>query len=223
MNARLARTIVAAAVCAAFALPARAQAPATGESTRPLPSGLELLHLTPNGQPPLAYLDVETFGQLRDEFNADTAITRVALLVSPSCPYCRRGVQAVAQALADSATTRVKIYVVWMHVTHGDREAPNSVVLAELPDARAVQFWDPYRLLSKVMIHDYPSDTAMAMADTAGAGPPVIWDFVAMWRPGVRWGDDLPIPDFAGHPIVDVVESFRWKLGELTHPAARTR
>jgi hypothetical protein len=70
--------------CAAFAAPGRAQAPAAPDSARRLPSGLELLHLTPAGQPPLAQLDPDSFDELRERFNADSGYVRVALLLSPS-------------------------------------------------------------------------------------------------------------------------------------------
>ncbi|MGH7741088.1 MAG: hypothetical protein ACRENS_03605 [Candidatus Eiseniibacteriota bacterium] len=50
----------------------------------PLPSGLELLHLVPGDQPPLATLDPDNFDQLRVQFNADSAYARVVLMMSPT-------------------------------------------------------------------------------------------------------------------------------------------
>ena len=116
---------------------------------------------------------------------------------------------------ADSASTPLRVLVLWMHVTHSDRMPPNSLVLARIPDRRAIQWWDPNRVLSKTMLHDYSPDTAMTMADTTGGTPPVIWDFVAMWRRGARWTDRLPPPDFFGHPVFEWIEPFRRRLGEL--------
>lgn len=123
---------------------------------------------------------------------------------------------------ADSSATPLKIYAVWMHVTHSDHQIPNSLVLAEMPDPRVRQYWDPYRLLSKVMVHDYPPDRTLALADTTG-GALLFWNVVAVWRPGVTWGERLPPPDFAGAPILEHVAEFRRRLGELTRltPARR--
>lgn len=123
----------------------------------------------------------------------------------------------------DSSSTPIKIYAVWMHVTHSDRQLPNSLVLAEMPDPRCRQYWDPYRLLSKVMVHDYPADRTIAMADTSGGPTPLYWNFVGIWRAGAIWTRQLPLPDFGASPIIDHVAEFRRRLGELARltPARR--
>ncbi|MGH7741089.1 MAG: hypothetical protein ACRENS_03610 [Candidatus Eiseniibacteriota bacterium] len=123
----------------------------------------------------------------------------------------------------DSSATPIRIYVVWLHVTHSDRQMPNSLVLAEMPDPRARQYWDPYRLLSKVMVHDFPPESSRAMADTSGGPVPLYWDFVGLWRPGAIWTEQLPLPDFNGRPILDHVADFRRRVGELARltPARR--
>ena len=51
---------------------------------RALPSGLELLHLVPAGQPPLDVLDFDNLDQLKDEFNAASDRVRVVLMLSPT-------------------------------------------------------------------------------------------------------------------------------------------
>jgi hypothetical protein len=210
------RTVFAAlALALPLAIPAPAHAQSADSSAHPLPSGLELLHLVPGDQPPLATLDPGNFTELRDQFNADSGFARVMLLMSPSCPHCRAGAEAVAQVFQDSASTPIKIYAVWLHVTHGDRQTPNSLVLAEMPDPRTRQYWDPYRLLSKTMVRDFPPVQTFAMADTTGGAVPLFWNLVAIWRPGATWGDKLPLPDFYGHPIIEHVEEFRRRMGEL--------
>ena len=193
----------------------RANAQNADSSAHPLPAGLELVHLVPGDQPPLAILDPENFSELKAQFNADSGFARVVLMMSPSCPHCRVGAEAVAQAFQDSATTPIKIYAVWLHVTHGDRQTPNSLVLAEMPDPRVRQYWDPYRLLSKTMVRDFPPDRTFEMADTTGGAVPLFWNLVAIWRPGATWGDKLPLPDFSGHPIIEHVAEFRRSMGEL--------
>lgn len=206
------------------ALPdAAARAQAADSSARPLPAGYELLHLVPGDQPPLETLEIDNFNQLRDHFNADSNLVRVVLMMSPSCPHCRAGAAAIEQVFEDSSASPMRIYAVWMHVTHGDRQMPNSLVLAEMPDARARQYWDPYRLLSKAMVRDFPAESTIAMADTTGGPVPLFWNFVALWRPGTLWKERVPLPDFSGRPISEHVEEFRRRLGELARltPARR--
>lgn len=196
-------------------------APAAPDSAHAPASGLEMLHLTPAGQPPLDQVDEQTLGEVRKDFNASSDRVRMLLLLSPSCPHCLHGVQLISKALADSATLPLRIFVVWMHVTVGDRHPPNSLVLLRIPDQRAEQWWDPHRLIAKAMLRDYPPDTGLAMADTSGAGPPLIWNFVALWRPGVTWNERVPLPDFSGHPIEEYVERFRRRASELSRRAAK--
>ena len=193
------------------------------DTAHALPSGLELMHLVPPGQPPLETLEPENLGDLRDAFNAASDRVRVALLLSPSCPHCLHGADLIQKAFADSASTPLRVLVLWMHITHSDRQPPNSLVLARVSDPRTIQWWDPHRLLSKVMQRDYPADTLIAMQDTTGTPPPVIWNLVAMWRPGVTWTDHLPLPDFSGHPIDENVGAFRRRLGELSRGATRPK
>jgi hypothetical protein len=197
-------------------------APPPGATTPAPPSGLELLHLTPAGQPPLDVLDFDTFDELKAAFNDAADRTRMIVMVSPMCPHCLNGASLIEKVLADSATAPVRVIVVWMRVVHSDRAvtAPNSLVLARIMDRRAIQFWDPDRMLSRRMVAELPRDTMYAMADTTGGSMPVIWDIVAMWRPGVTWTDRIPSPDFQGHPIADVMEPFRRRFGELTRMPA---
>jgi len=82
---RVARTAAAIALVAWLVHASAARAAASNrDSSHALPSGLELLHITPPGQPPLHSIDSTNFGDLRDAFNADTARVRVMLLVSPT-------------------------------------------------------------------------------------------------------------------------------------------
>jgi hypothetical protein len=54
------------------------------EGTRRLPAGLELVHITPPGQPPLETLDVDNLGLLQEVFNAGADRLRVILMLSPT-------------------------------------------------------------------------------------------------------------------------------------------
>jgi hypothetical protein len=83
MSAR-ARAVAAAAALSLALLAPGARAQIADSSAKPLPSGLELLHLVPGDQPPLESLDPDNFVELRDQFNADSNSARVVLMMSPT-------------------------------------------------------------------------------------------------------------------------------------------
>ncbi len=120
---------------------------------------------------------------------------------------CLRGASAAEKALR-ADTTSLRVLVVWAHFTPSDGRigTPGTKVLARVSDPRAAQYWDDHRLLSRTMVRDLPADTLRSVAQL-NADSPVAWDFVALFRPGVRWLDRFPIPDWAGRPVVDVVGS----------------
>ena len=86
---------------------------------------------------------------------------------------------------------------------------PTTSVLMRVSDRRVRQFWDRDRLLSRLMVHALPRDTLASVAEIDSSGTTVAWDCVALFRPGVRWGAEFPVPDRAGRPIADVAESLR--------------
>jgi len=120
---------------------------------------------------------------------------------------CLRGASAVEKVLR-ADTTSLRALVVWAHFTPSDHliVLPGTRALARVYDPRAVQYWDRDRLLSRTMVRDLPADTLRSVAQIS-ANSAVAWDFVALFRPGVRWLDRFPIPDWAGRPVVDVVDS----------------
>ena len=114
--------------------------------------------------------------------------------------------------------------MVWERVTPSDRPIgfPGTHVLARVPDPRVEQFWDRDRLLSQTMVRDLPADTLRSLADLK-ADTPLVWDSVALFRPGVRWEDRFPVPDWAGRPVVDVADSLRRALDRIERLPAQVR
>lgn len=129
---------------------------------------------------------------------------------------CLRGASAVEPLLARD-TTRLRVLVVWEHVTPSDHGVvlPGSRVLARVSDPRAIQFWDDNRLSSRVIVHDLPRDTLLSVAQVYDSVTTVAWDYVALYRPGVTWGDRFPVPDWAGRPVADVLERMRAQLDAI--------
>lgn len=110
-------------------------------------------------------------------------------------------------------STALRVLVVWEHVTPSDRNVPipTTPVLARLHDPRVQQFWDPGRLLSKLIVRTLPRDTLRSVAEIDDSGKVVVWDCVAAWRAGVRWDEAFPTPSWAGRPVAEAADSLaRW-------------
>jgi hypothetical protein len=119
-------------------------------------------------------------------------------------------------------STRLSVLVVWEHVTQSDRKMgiPTMPVLARIPDRRALQFWDADRVLSYDMRHDLPREVLPQVAEMDSTDFPIIWDCVALFRPGARWDKRFPTPDWAGRPVADVIATFRQRLAALEESTA---
>jgi hypothetical protein len=89
----------------------------------------------------------------------------------------------------------VRVFVVWEPVLVTDWHAPGAGAVGRVPDARVTQFWDPRRALSQAIRHGH-----------------IVWDYVAIYRPGVRWGDAFPTAQFSGAPVMRVIDDFRRQL-----------
>jgi hypothetical protein len=121
----------------------------------------------------------------------------------------------------------LRVIVMWEHITAGDKkiELPTTPVLARIHDARAVQFWDDERAISRVMDKELPRDTLRSVAEIDSAGGAVAWDCVALYRAGRRWEQRFPVPDWAGRPVREVADSVLVQLQRLERmaPADTTR
>jgi hypothetical protein len=118
-------------------------------------------------------------------------------------------------------STKLRVIVMWEHITAGDKkiELPSTAVLARIHDARAVQFWDDERALSRVMDAELPLDTLRSVAEFDSAGRAVAWDCVALYRAGRQWEQRFPVPDWAGRPVSAVAETALVRLQQLERAA----
>ena len=90
------------------------------------------------------------------------------------------------------SSKRVRTFVVWEPVLVTDWGAPSTAALNRIPDARAAQYWDKDRLISKSMgEHDRRS---------------IVWDHIAVYAPGALWNQTAL---FAGGPVVKVLQPAR--------------
>lgn len=105
----------------------------------------------------------------------------------------------------------VRAFVVWEPVLLTDWHAPGAGAVARVPDARAVQFWDAGHVLSGEIRRAAESDPRGVQGDHRLRAR-VVWDFVALYPPGVRWTAAFPAAAFAGAPVVSVIDEFRRQL-----------
>lgn len=88
--------------------------------------------------------------------------------------------------------------MIWEKVIDSDRAAPSTPVLRRISDSRAAQFWDPERFLSR----------ALGEKDDES----IVWDWVAVYPPGVKWGGE---PVYRGRPVVKIKDKLAAALADL--------
>jgi hypothetical protein len=106
-----------------------------------------------------------------------------------------RGASALESAL--DGTRDVRAWIVWEPVLKTDLGPPSAATAALAP--KTAQLWDEHRALSGELLRKPWAD------EDDG----VVWDYVAVFPPGARWGD---APTFRGAPVVQVAERLRATL-----------
>lgn len=126
-----------------------------------------------------------------------------------------RGASALQQVLDENRAHSVFVQVVWEPVILTDLGPPLTSTLALIGDSRAAQYWDEERVLSAEMLRAILADPARYGALSDLDEETIVWDFVAMFAPGVRWDADLPVPEFHGFPVVESLDGLRAALTKL--------
>jgi len=117
-----------------------------------------------------------------------------------------RGASAIGRILNQLPDSDLRVFVVWEPVLVGDRFRHGDRYLAgRMHDLRARHYWDPSKSLSAEILK---SDWTRKYAVRGGALG-VVWDWVALYPRGVRWGDQFPEPAVQGFPVVDTEDQVR--------------
>jgi hypothetical protein len=87
----------------------------------------------------------------------------------------------------------VRTFVIWEPVLPTDWSSPATAALRRISDARAAQFWDKGRLISRSM--------GERNLDS------VVWDYIAVYEPGTLWENRPPQALYHGGPVVQVTEA----------------
>ena len=116
-----------------------------------------------------------------------------------------RGASALEAALATAGSADLKVFVVWEPVLSTDWGPPNAAALGRIGDRRVSQFWDrPHALSAAIRAAGDPR----VLGERRLKGD-IVWDYVAVFPPGVRWDERYPVPEYAGAPVLDIIDEAR--------------
>ena len=114
--------------------------------------------------------------------------------------------------LRENAGRPLRVFIVWEPVILTDIAPPTSRVLSKLSDARVSQFWDRDRLLSREIVRTALADSTHTLHEDYSGEGSIVWDFIAVFPPGARWGPAVPSPDYHGAPVFRVIDEVRRRL-----------
>jgi hypothetical protein len=102
------------------------------------------------------------------------------------------------------ASTPTDVFVVWEPILATDFSRPARWALSSVPDRRARQYWDPQHLIAKRLAADARPPQPAHECCTHGD---ILWDLIAVYRPGATWTERMPPAVVFNGPVVDVTES----------------
>src|SRR5262245_13419071 len=105
---------------------------------------------------------------------------------------------------------RVRVFVAWATVLSTDTLPPSAQVTKLLFDARVEQFWDVKRGVQAEVAAAAARGTKKLEDFKPGEHTP--YDLVLVYRPGTRWGNQLPAPEYCGVPVATSIEDLEHVL-----------
>jgi hypothetical protein len=138
-------------------------------------------------------------------FNTARGRPRFLAILSPTCPACVHGAEAIKEAVLPAGDT-IDVFVVWAPMLEGDNRAAasSSSSIVATPDVR--QYWDPERRVGSAFRKDVFPDAVERMkrsvpkdhffAEHLGTrdGRLPEWDVYLFFEPGVEWAGRAPRP-----------------------------
>lgn len=152
----------------------------------------------------------ESLEPLREEFNQHHDRPRLLAVLSPACPVCLEGAEAIRQEIV-VAHPEIDVLLVWVEVLPYDiTRNPRRRVELFAGAAQVEQFYDASQKAGV--------EVSMAVRHT-GMGP--AWDVYLFYPPGERWQERLPRTGIWFHQQRDFA-SERYRTGEDLRRALRT-
>lgn len=144
---------------------------------------------------------------LRAAFNETRGKQRILAVVSPKCPACVRGVDAIQASILGQADADVRVLLVWSPMLARDNERTARSAAAKVTDPRVRQFLDLERHAGSALRRELFPDARAAMLETlpsdhyyrpyaeaSDAGKPE-WDIYLSFPAEALWTDRIPQPD----------------------------
>jgi hypothetical protein len=128
---------------------------------------------------------------------------------------CVRGASALQEVLNDLAEAPLVLFVVWEPVILTDVAPPTTGVMARISDSRVVQLWDRSRVLSELLLRTARDERGRSSHNGDAGEGSIVWDYVLVFPPESEWGDSLGPPEFAGGPVIAVIDEVRSRLARL--------
>ena len=106
-----------------------------------------------------------------------------------------QGASALQKLLDEQRDPGIRVFVIWEPVLPTDLGSPSTRTLARLSDLRASQYWDKEHLVSQLLSERDRSS--------------VVWDYVAVYKPGTLWDQAPPQPVYSNVPVIQGIEGTR--------------
>lgn len=161
------------------------------------------------GAPDSPMQDLSSTDQFKQRLQQDSGKVKLIALLSPICPYCRRGFADMQSVLKNVPDDRLRAYIVWLPMFPGDSRSWAQTRSNEFSDPRLSYYWDGGRLTGE----DWGK--ALGIDRTA-------WDVYFLYGSNAEWNKGTPVPAFWMHQLGGVTKApmlnksdFETKLKEL--------
>lgn len=114
---------------------------------------------------------------------------------------CLQGASAIGKLLEEQRGSNIRVFVIWEPVLPTDFSAPSTFTLRRISDSRAAQYWDKEHLVSHLLGERDPDS--------------VVWDYVAVYRPGELWGQVPPEPLYSHTPAIHGIDGTKDTVNKL--------
>ena len=113
--------------------------------------------------------------------------------------------------LKQTQSEPVRVFVIWEPMLPTDWYRPARPTLKRVSDARAAQFWDKGHLIAAQVKQQLQQFHGSAPSCCEDGGH--LWDMVAMYPPGVKWGEGTPL--FDDGPVYRIAPALEQRVSAL--------
>jgi hypothetical protein len=140
-------------------------------------------------------------------FNANANVPRFVAILSPTCPACRHGADAIKETLAgDARDESVRLFIVWAPMLAPDDEAAAREAVSLFAGMSVVQFYDPERRVGEAfrkevfpraadeMRQSLPSGHYLEESLAGRSNEVPEWDVYMFFTTATLWNSAAPRP-----------------------------